>query len=115
MSYSNEELLEALRAYPGSHGGIQPSWERWKQEGLRPSVQTYGSRFGSWADALVEAGFEAFAPGGYAYMKEDETAAAILRHEAGESLARIGADLGVTGQALGRRIRRYERRALAGD
>lgn len=108
VMYSDEECLESLRAF-AREAGHQPSWQEWKAWRLRPSVTTIAARFGSWSNALLLAGLEARARGGEWCGLYEETALIAERVEAGERLAAIGRELGVSGQALGRRVARFRR------
>lgn len=105
--YTDEEILDALRDTAGRLGH-SPSFHEWERLHLRPATTTIANRFG-WSNALLLAGLE---PGSdLSHAKLDETATLIKRQKAGESLTRLGKEIGITGQALGRRIKRYERLA----
>jgi hypothetical protein len=50
--YSEEEMLEQLRAYVAEHG-IEPATSKWDRS---PTVMTYVRKFGSWQEAKAQAG-----------------------------------------------------------
>jgi hypothetical protein len=105
MSYTDDEVIAAVRVAAETLGHT-PTLGEWARCRMRPTATTIHRRFG-WANALVLAGLE---PGSdLSYAKLDETAELARRHRDGESLASLGREIGITGQALGRRVARYER------
>ncbi|MDQ2894089.1 MAG: sigma-70 region 4 domain-containing protein [Actinomycetota bacterium] len=52
---SDEQILEALRAYHRQHA-ISPTTSEWQRLGLAPNTITISGRFGSWNAALTAAG-----------------------------------------------------------
>ena len=105
--WTEETIVEAFRAWAREHDG-PPGVNEWKRLHCEPSYQTVFRVFGTWNNALVASGFPARLNGDH-NLKEEEMRAALVRVEAGETLASVGRDLGVTGQALGRRIMRLRR------
>lgn len=55
--YSDDELLEYLEEYYDEHGE-RPKVVPFRDDDSYPSPRTYQKRFGSWREALAEAGFE---------------------------------------------------------
>jgi transposase-like protein len=111
--WTEEEAIEALRAY-ARETGRQPSVDRWKRERRRPATRVYVELFGSWANAMAAAGFDALIPGDNrpfaereAFDRESEALQARL--DAGETLTEVAAGLGVTPQSLGRRLAGWRR------
>lgn len=108
MTYAREDMLAALRAY-AEENGEPPTFDAWL--GRRPGRTSLRDRFGSWNAALAAAGLRARpqggreAPDGY----REESAALEARMAAGEPLAALAAELGVTSQALGRRLARHRK------
>jgi transposase-like protein len=116
--WTEEEALEALRAYE-RETGRQPAHDRWKRERRRPVGRVYVELFGSWGNAMVAAGFDAFIPGDNRPFDERdafdrESEALQARVDAGATLAELAPEAGVTPQALGRRLARW-RRFYGGD
>lgn len=56
-SYQDEELLSILRS-KASELGKTPTYDEWREQDDVPAITTYRSRFGTWNDALVEAGLQ---------------------------------------------------------
>jgi hypothetical protein len=102
---TENDIIEQLWSFADRYGR-QPSFQEWHDGGYRPSTTTISVVCGSWANALVAAGMEGYPPGGEDRIKHD-THDAMLRVDGGESIASVARELGITGQALGRRIRRY--------
>lgn len=111
-SITEAELVDALRAWAEKHGR-QPSMDDWKTTtGLAGQVVKL---FGTWGDAMVAAGFEALPPGDPRLPAardafDAESGRLQARIDAGESLGAVGRDVGLTGQSLGRRLRRWRDR-----
>ena len=57
MTYTDEELLDALREYAADHDGRPPTRAEADDPGDLPGAKTYKRRFGSWNEALEAAGF----------------------------------------------------------
>lgn len=53
--YCLEFMVACLRQYLKDHGK-RPTMKRWNELRLLPNVKTYQARFGSWSNALREAG-----------------------------------------------------------
>lgn len=102
--YGVTDVIGSLRVFGQEHGRA-PTWTEWDHGKYKPSRTTMVAVCGSWSNALVLAGFE---PLGYeSYRKWDENEDALHRLRAGETLTAIAMDIGVTPQALGRRLRRH--------
>jgi hypothetical protein len=106
--WTEDLIVQAFQEFHRIHG-CQPSVRDVRGEDLLPSHDTVIRHFESWDNACVAAGFEGYPPG-WAETKDEETAVLMQRIEAGETLTQVGRELGVSGQALGRRIARYRRR-----
>lgn len=108
------EVVLALRLAASLEGGRTPSsnsWDRERPHGA-PAMSTIRSHFGSWSEACVAAGLVPRERGGQhelADWKLDDTAVVIRELARGRTLTQLGAERGITGQALGRRVRRYQR------
>jgi hypothetical protein len=57
LHWTDDEMLDALRAYGREHGRAPTSIEWKTAEDSHPSAHTIGKRFGSWANAVERAGF----------------------------------------------------------
>lgn len=111
MTYTEDQAIEALRTF-AEREGHPPTFEGWKARRKRPSPQALRRMFGSWSRALEAAGLPTLPRGGNGADVEG-TERAIARLELGYSLGHVARELGVTSQALGRRITRYrEKRGL---
>ncbi len=53
--YTREEMLQRLQKYTIEHG-IRPFPQAWQESKQLPSITQYKRRFGSWSNALKEAG-----------------------------------------------------------
>jgi hypothetical protein len=104
--YSEQDVIDALQAYERKTGR-PPTFNDWRAAKRSPGRQAIISRFGTWSNALVAAGIQESPPGGQ--RKYDENEELIKRNQAGESLGQIGRSIGITGQALGRRLARHQR------
>lgn len=77
-------------------------------EGM-PSSEAIRRHFGTFRYACEVIYGEGLAPGGRWATKDDDTAHVIVALYAGRTLADLGRERGMTGQALGRRVVRYLR------
>ena len=105
--WSEEKVAEAFRRYEQEYGR-RPRWNDLKSKSPDwfPASDTVLRVCGSWGNAQVLA----FGRAEYHYeAKDEDTALAIYQVEVeGMSLAQAGRLRGITGQALGRRIKRYK-------
>jgi transposase-like protein len=109
--WSEGQAIEALRAY-AEEVGRQPTADTWKRERRRPATLVYVEMFGSWANAMVAAGFDALVPGDNRSVAERdafdrESEALQARFDAGATLTELARELGVAPQTLGRRLARW--------
>lgn len=109
MAYTRQQALDALREHAERHGS-PPTHNDWKAERRRPSTTVIARHFGSWTNALDAAGLQTRVgnrlPDELAQF-DAATQAALDRVNLGYSLGHVGRELGMSGQALGRRIARY--------
>jgi hypothetical protein len=106
--YSKLDVFQSFTEFY-NETGEQPTFNRWKAEHRTPSYQTITRIFGEFNNALVEAGFEtrtAYGSGMYTSdWDENEHFLSLLRN--GNTLTELAAQLDITGQSLGRRLRRH--------
>lgn len=58
MKWTEEKIIEAIRAWAASHDGVPPTSTEWLRAGDgHPAATTVGERFGSWAQGIEAAGF----------------------------------------------------------
>lgn len=105
--WTEESAIAALRAFRDAHGRPPQETElhRVTETGL-PNVSVLIRVFGSAANAYVEAFGDA--PSKDSTSKDDDTAEVVRRLGEGATLAELGRERGISGQALGRRVRRYK-------
>lgn len=110
VTYTEEQVIAALRAYR-AETGQDPTCNTWTAQRRRPSISAITRACGGWTNAMVLAGFDPPLPGAREQDIREDTAALLRRYErGGVSLGKLGGELGITGQALGRRFRRYRAR-----
>lgn len=107
------ECLDALRR-EAEYLGRTPSYTEWRymRPHQAPAASTIRRHFGSWSKACAEAGLLPRERGGrhdLAGWKLDDTAAVIQALRGGATLKALAAERGISGQSLGRRVRRYQR------
>lgn len=103
--WSEEKIIAVFRDYYEEYGE-QPTQRAVRDKiGGLPSVDTVKRHFGSWVNALVAADFDSVNQGWNA--KDEETEKLLERVRDGETLSEVAAEIGITGQALGRRIQRH--------
>lgn len=102
--YTDQDIIDAIRE-DAEQRGRAATYDEWMQEHLLPSMYVIRNQMGTWSNALVAAGVEA--EGYESHRKWEENEACLARVRAGETLREIAADLGVSSQALGRRLRRH--------
>jgi hypothetical protein len=107
--WTEEELLEALLRFEQKHGR-RPAWidvaEHAKQFGL-PHISVIQRIYGSWSNLCVELWGESVPQGGQ-NAKDEDTARVIASLNEGVTLAELARARGISGQALGRRVNRYQ-------
>lgn len=108
--WTEERIIAAFQRFHEEHGR-QPRWNDSPRHPYLPSTSTCDRVFGSFSNACVAAGFEGFPPGGYDRLMEEESAALVERIGDGKrvTLKEVAAELGITGQALGRRLAKHRR------
>lgn len=104
--YSEQDVIESLQGF-ARDAGHPPSWEEWKAWGLRPSGSVMARLFGGWSNAMCAAGLPALPRGGEDRAKYEETARIAGRIDCGERQSVIARELGISCQALGRRVGRW--------
>jgi hypothetical protein len=108
--WTEDRIVAAFQRFYDEHGK-QPSHNDCLRHPYLPSSWTCFRVFGSFSNACVAAGFEGYPPGGADRHMDEETAVIIERIGDGKdiTLKEVAGELGITGQALGRRIAKYRR------
>lgn len=108
--WSEQEIIDALQDFV-EREGHRPTWEdvSCRARKLRlPHVSAIYRECGSWANAQILAFGEAVPQGGQ-NDKDEDTRAVIEALAQGATLVELGRERGISGQALGRRVNRYQR------
>lgn len=110
--WSDQEILDALKAWADEHGR-SPKWNDWQYAGEgRPTATTVWFRCGSWADALVMAGLEPPTADSHAFEKKFSRPEARMLRKQGLSDVQIAERLGVHNTTIGKALGpREDRRA----
>lgn len=106
--WTEERITQAYREFHARYGRYPRVDDLGKYDGL-PYSDAVWRNCGSHANACVLA-FGDYRPQSYfpAEDKREDTAEVIRKLEEGLSLKTLGRERGITGQALGRRVRRYK-------
>lgn len=111
--WTREAILCAVQEWADAHGGVPPSANDWFRERARggpvPNISVVLRVLGTWNQAIIAAGYEphAIGPvGGYTPLTPAQRKACAVRYGAGESSARIAADLGCTTAVVAKWARR---------
>lgn len=110
MTWTEEAARAAVADWVQRNGSVVPTLAEWTPapDGC-PSKYTLFRIFGSWNAAIAAAGLTPNPPY-VSNRKDDESWALQLRVDAGATLTELAPELGVTPQALGRRLQRYRAR-----
>lgn len=112
--WSEAKIARRLQEFE-ERTGRRPTYRDAQTHKELPSPSIVDAHCGSWANAQVLAFGIATSKGDHA-VKDEDTRLVLEELAKGRSLASIARDRGISGQALGRRVRRYrEAYGLADD
>src|ERR1044072_8076946 len=111
--WNEENVVSALRIFE-ERFGRKPAFDecRAPRELGLPSCTAVVRVFGSWSNAMIVAFGESWPQGGVNQAKDEDTELVLAALKEGRSLTDLGRERGITGQALGRRVRRSEERRV---
>jgi transposase-like protein len=128
---SREWLIDTIRAWADSHGGIPPAAWDWNasaadavgehdrariaREGGWPTTGAVQGAFGSWNAGIEAAGFEPTLPGCYGRAGESPEVCAEIcaRYDAGESVKSLAAEYGISVNGIYYRINKVRASSVA--
>jgi hypothetical protein len=108
--WTEEKVVASLLQFSKIHGRKPAADDTKRFPGELPSAEAIRRVCGYWSNAMILAFGESWPQGGQFSLKDEDTALVVQELARGRSLTELGAERGISGQALGRRVRRWKER-----